>query len=68
MRKKVHITRANARLNAYRIIQRAVDEGSTYGVQRAFKHTDTPSRDHIAEQVAEHVMDALSDSIKWEDT
>lgn len=49
------------------IISRAVEEGAAYGVQRAFKHTEHPSLDHIQEQVEMAVMNELAEVLEFGD-
>lgn len=58
---KIHIV-----VDPYAVISRAVEEGISYGVNRAHKHTDTPSRDDIADAVYRGVMNALCEVVNWE--
>jgi ribosomal protein L7Ae-like RNA K-turn-binding protein len=50
----------------YEIVDRAVEEGVGYGLNRAYKHLENPSRELIAESVAREVMNALSEVLRWE--
>lgn len=54
------------RLNTWAIVSRAIEEGAAGGVNRAYKHTDTPSREHIAEQVVTYVMNALDEVVDYD--
>jgi hypothetical protein len=54
------------KLKTYHIIHRAVEEGISYGMQRSHKHTDTPSKDHIEQEILRSVMDYLSEIIDFE--
>ena len=47
------------KLNAYAVISRAVEEGVTYGYNRAHKHTETPTEDQMVEAIQNAVMSAL---------
>lgn len=50
----------------YWIIQRAVEEGIAYGLQRAYKHTANPDNNHIALEIEQAVMSALDEIIDFE--
>lgn len=50
----------------YTIIERAVCEGALYGVNRAYKHNDSPTREDIADAVSEAVMAAIGEVISFE--
>ena len=54
------------KLKTYHIIHRAVEEGISYGMQRSHKHTDTPSKDYIEQEILRSVMDYLSEIIDFE--
>lgn len=54
------------RFKTYWIIQRAVEEGIAYGLQRAYKHTDNPDNNHIALEIERAVMSALDEIIDFE--
>ena len=55
------------KLKTYTIIERAVEEGSAYGLNRAHKHTDEPSRDHMATEIERAVMESLNEVIDFDD-
>lgn len=55
------------KFKTYHIIHRAVEEGISYGMQRSHKHTDTPPKDHIEQEILRSVMDYLSEIIDFED-
>ncbi len=50
----------------YEIVARAVEEGAAYGVQRAYRYTDKPTREAIAQDVACAVTAALCDVIDFD--
>lgn len=52
---------AKVNINAYEVISRSVEDGVSYGIMRAHKHTDKPSEDHIKEEITNAVMNSLSD-------
>ena len=53
----------NLKANIWEVVTRAVFEGTALGVNRAFKYSDNPSRDTIAENVEREVMNSLSEVI-----
>jgi hypothetical protein len=54
------------RLRAYDIISDAVERGVNCGMTRAYKHTNDPSSDHIAEQVEQAVMGELCEVLDFD--
>lgn len=42
--------------NAYRLIERCVEDGVSLGYNRAFKHNDNPSQAHIEDQIIQAIM------------
>jgi hypothetical protein len=46
-------------VDVYRVMAMAVESGVAYGVNRAFKHTDSPSREAIVEAVENAVLTEL---------
>lgn len=57
---------AAVRLDAYGIVQRAVEEGVTRGYRRAFKHTDAPGEESIRASIEREVMDALCEVLRFD--
>lgn len=45
--------------NYWKIVEIAVDQGVGCGLNRAFKHTDEPTRDQIHIEVEREVMNAM---------
>lgn len=43
----------------YPVLEMAVDDGVVYGLNRAYKYTDNPSREEIVAQVTDSVMNSL---------
>ena len=54
------------RVNAYDVISRAVEEGVTYGLNRAYKHTDSPTRDDMELEVAQAVTNELCEVLMFD--
>lgn len=54
------------KLNTYFIIEEAVEKGIAYGMNRAHKHTDTPSKEHIVQEIERAVMHELSEVINFD--
>ncbi len=59
------VTVAVIRVRAYEVIERAVSEGTAAGVRRAYKYTDTPSQDAIADECGRAVMAALEEVLDY---
>ena len=59
--------RATVKLDVYRLVARAVEEGISIGWNRAHKHTDHPHEETIKNAIENEVMSALSDVIVWPD-
>ena len=53
--------------NIYAIVRRAVDEGVAYGLTRAHKHGDRPSREALHEHIGREVINALCEVIDFGD-
>ena len=53
-------------INAYAIISRAVEEGVECGYNRAYKHTDTPSKDGMVTAIEDAVMLNLSEILIYD--
>lgn len=57
--------KGSVRIDAYAVISRAIEEGIGYGWNRAHKHTDTPSRDHILTEIENAIMNSLGEVLKY---
>ena len=55
------------RIDAYKIVTRAVEEGVRCGMSRAHKHTGSPTPDDIAESIEQAVINALCDVLRFGD-
>jgi len=49
----------------YEIIARAVEEGVKFGLMHAYKHTESPTQESLAECVERDVMAALDEVIDF---
>jgi hypothetical protein len=49
------------RVKSYRVLQRALEEGFACGWQRAHKHTDTPTKAMIEENVIREIGNAIDE-------
>ena len=55
------------KIRLYSLLERAVEEGIEGGLNKAHKHTDSPSREHIIEQVRHYIMLSLEEVIDLDD-
>jgi hypothetical protein len=54
-------------VNLYKLLDRAVSEGVSYGVRRAFKHLEHPDEATIEEHVEREVMNAICEVMVFSD-
>ena len=59
--------RHSVRVDLYRIVCDAVERGVAYGLNRAHKHVDAPTRAHLEEHVSSAVLSELCDVIRFDD-
>jgi hypothetical protein len=52
--------------DAYKLIQKCVDDGVASGMARAYKHAENPSRDYIQDKVYEAVMHEICEWFKFD--
>lgn len=57
--------RQTVRVNLYAIVCRAVEEGVAYGIQRAYKYADRPTREAVEEHVEREVLNALCEVLDF---
>lgn len=57
----------HVRINAYKVIDDAIDRAIRYGYHRAHKHQDNPSEDRMIEEVHRAVMNELCEILKFGD-
>lgn len=55
------------RLDAYNIISNAIENGIELGWNRAHKHVEAPSKDHLLDEIHRNIMNNLCDIIKFDD-
>jgi len=58
---------ATVKIDAYRVIDVAVENAISYGYSRAFKYTDSPTKDHIIDEIHRSVMNNLCDILKFDE-
>lgn len=51
----------------YMVLERCVEEGVSYGFNRAHKHTDKPSEDQIKEHIHSAVMNEICEWFEFDD-
>jgi hypothetical protein len=68
MREKRKIpARATIKVDTYRVVARAVEEGINAGWNRAHKHAEEPREEHIKQEIESAIMLALDEIISWQD-
>ncbi len=45
--------------NTYRVLQEAVETGIAFGLGRSFKHSESPSRDFLHDNLEREIMNAI---------
>lgn len=55
------------RAKTYTILERAIEEGLTRGWNRAHKHTDKPSEEHIKNEILAAVMGNICEVFSFDD-
>jgi len=53
-------------IKVYQLIDRAVEEGVSCGIRRAYKHHDDPSQDVLQQEIERAVMETLDEVIDFE--
>lgn len=51
----------------YAVLVDCVERGVAYGMNRAYKHTDTPSSDYIKQQITEAVLSEICEYFNFDD-
>lgn len=59
--------RIKVKVDLYKVVCRAVEEGVTFGLNRAHKHTDRPTREQLQEHVENEVISALCEVLHFDD-
>jgi hypothetical protein len=54
--------------NYYKLIELAVDQGIGFGLNRAFKHTDEPTREQIHAEIEREIMTAICEYLTFDET
>jgi hypothetical protein len=58
---------ASVKINAYRVIDDAVDRAVGYGYRRARKYSENPSEDHFIQEIHRAVMNELCEIFDFND-
>lgn len=59
------LVRGEVTVNAYAVVERAVEEGVRWGWQNAHKHTDTPTKETVIDQIGQDVMRELVEVLRF---
>jgi hypothetical protein len=55
------------RVKEYSVLVDCVERGITHGMNRAYKHSDTPARAYIEEQIADAVLLEINEYFTFDD-
>lgn len=55
------------KVDLYRVVREAVENGVGYGLHRSFKHTEDPERETMKDTIADAVMNELCEWISFDD-
>ncbi len=55
------------RVKSYPVLVRAVEEGVRYGWNRAYKHTATPTPDHVQDAIAQAVLNEIAEYFTFDE-
>jgi|APGre2960657373_1045057.scaffolds.fasta_scaffold71517_1 hypothetical protein len=59
--------KSTVRLDSYKIINDTIEIGISRGWNRAHKHTETPSQQHILNEIHTAVMNELCEILKFDE-
>lgn len=59
--------KSTVRLDSYRIISDTVEIGISHGWNKAHKHTETPSQQHVLNEIHAAVMNELCEILKFDE-
>lgn len=58
---------ARVKLDAYKIISESIESSVEFGWNRAHKHVDSPTPDHIKQEIIRSVMNDLCEILKFDE-
>lgn len=59
--------KTSVKLNAYKIIDSAVEKAVECGIRRAHKHVERPSEEHLAQEIHRYVMNELCEILNFDE-
>jgi hypothetical protein len=62
------MTKNSLVVNVYEVLHRAVEEGVSYGIHRAYKYTDDPTHEGLKDALVDAVMLSLSETFLFPET
>lgn len=63
----VRPVKQTVKVNLYRLIDNAVELGVEIGLNRAYKHTESPDRAFLVDRVADAVMSEICELIDFDE-
>jgi hypothetical protein len=58
---------SSVRIDAYKVIDEAVDKGTRYGYRRAHTYVDQPSEDLMIEEIHRAIMNELCEILRFDE-
>lgn len=55
------------KVNEYKLIEKCVEDGAQFGLNRAFKHDDAPTDEGIINEIVAAVMQELCEWFEFEE-
>ena len=55
------------KVNKYKLIEKCVEDGAAFGMDRAFKHNDAPTDEDIVNEVVAAVMQELCEWFEFDE-
>lgn len=70
-KKKIKVSQREIKINSYSVVMRAIEEGISYGLRRAFKYTHNPLTQeqmiHVEEQIDLAIGNSLGEVLSFGD-
>ena len=55
------------KVNTYAVLEECIEIGISGGMNRAHKHTDNPTEEHLKEEILRYIMLQICEKFKFDD-